>query len=354
MEPVKKLIAGERLTDGELLCLLRNRSNEQAGELCAQARAVCDKVYGRQVFLRGLLEISNHCRNDCLYCGIRRSNAQAQRYRMEPEKILACCEAGYAAGLRTFVLQGGEDGWFTDKVLCGLVARVKRCFPDCAVTLSLGERSEQSYRRLFSAGADRYLLRHETADPDHYASLHPPEISYKRRMECLSQLKEIGYQVGCGFMVGSPGQTLEHLACDLAFIRDFAPHMVGIGPFLPHRDTPFAAAPPGSVELTLYLLAIVRLLLPDVLLPATTALGTAAQDGQLHGLAAGANVIMPNLSPQGAREKYMLYDGKKSSGSEGAEGLDILKANLAAQGFDAAPDRGDCARTPQAGISKNH
>lgn len=349
---LEKLASGENLTDAELLWLLQNRSDELAEKLYVQARAVLDKTYGRRVFLRGLLEISNHCRNDCLYCGIRRGNARAQRYRMAPDEILACCEAGYAAGLRTFVLQGGEDGWFTDEVLCRLIAGIKRRFPDCAVTLSLGERSKHSYRRLFSAGADRYLLRHETVDPQHYAGLHPLEMSYEHRMECLCSLKEIGYQVGCGFMVGSPGQTLEHLARELAFLRRFAPHMVGIGPFLPHRHTPFALAPAGSVELTLYLLAIVRLLLPDVLLPATTALGTAAQDGQLRGLFAGANVLMPNLSPPKVRDKYRLYDGKKSNGSEAAEGLGTLKARLAAQGFDMAPARGDCARVLQARSTK--
>lgn len=340
----KRLATGGRLSDRDLLCLLQNRDDRLAEALYAQARAVRDRTYGRRVFLRGLVEISNHCRNNCLYCGIRRGNTKAERYRMAPEDIVSCCESGYATGLRTFVLQGGEDCWFTDEVLCDLIARIKQQFPDCAVTLSLGERELQSYRRLFSAGADRYLLRHETADSEHYASLHPPEMSFDRRMECLRELRAIGYQVGCGFMVGTPGQTLEHLVRDLAFIRDFAPHMVGIGPFLPHRDTPFAAESPGSVEMTLYLLAIVRLLVPDALLPATTALGTAAQNGQIQGLMAGANVIMPNLSPPKAREKYTLYDGKKSSGSESIEGLNALKENLAAQGFDTAPHRGDCIR----------
>ena len=343
-QAVDKLLAGQQLVDEELLFLLQSRSEAQAQELRTAACAARDRLYGRRVFLRGLIEISSHCRNNCLYCGIRRGNGHAERYRLTPNEILSCCKAGYTAGLRTFVLQGGEDPFFADDVLCRLIADIKAEFPDCAVTLSLGERDENSYRLLCHAGADRYLLRHETADPEHYRRLHPDELSWQNRMACLAQLKALGYQVGCGFMVGSPGQKADHLARDLAFIRDFRPHMVGVGPFLPHKDTPFAKEPAGSVELTLYLLSIIRLLLPDVLLPATTALGTAAEDGQLRGLAAGANVIMPNLSPEAVRGKYMLYDGKKASGSEAAEGIEQLEAALLAQDYTSRPHRGDCLR----------
>lgn len=340
----EKLLAGEWLTDEELLFLVKSHDEGSAKGLFARACEVRDRIYGRRVFLRGLIEISNYCRNDCLYCGIRRGNTHIARYRLTPNEIFSCCETGYSAGLRTFVLQGGEDGFFTDEVLCRLLIRIKESFPDCAVTLSLGERSSKSYCRLRYAGADRYLLRHESADGSHYEYLHPTEMSYESRMKCLVKLRDIGYQVGCGFMVGSPGQKEEHLARDLAFLRDFRPHMAGIGPFLPHKETPFAKEPAGSVEMTLYLLAIVRLMLPDVLLPATTALGTATKDGQLRGLMAGANVIMPNLSPKEVREKYMLYDGKKISEDESVEGLKQLKAALTAKGYSIEPHRGDCLR----------
>ncbi len=344
MRALDRLLAGQTLGASELLFLLESQDETLAETLRREACALRDRLYGRRVFLRGLIEISNHCRNDCLYCGIRRSNCHAARYRLTPEEILSCCEAGYDAGLRSFVLQGGEDGFFTDGLLCDLVTRFKARFSDCSLTLSLGERSAESYRRLREAGADRYLLRHETADAAHYAALHPAGMSYQRRMDCLLELREIGFQVGCGFMVGSPGQQMGHLVKDLLFLQEFQPHMVGLGPFLPHQDTPFAAQPAGSVPLTLRLLSLVRLLLPDVLLPTTTALGSAAEDGQLRGLMAGANVIMPNLSPLSAREKYMLYDGKKISGSEAAEGIEQLKASLQAEGYTVEPQRGDSLR----------
>lgn len=341
---IARLANRDDLSDDELRSLITSSDEDTASELFSQARRVRDEIYGPMVFLRGLVEISNICPNDCLYCGIRRSNKEAVRYRLTAAEILTACQRGYGLGLRTFVLQGGEDPYFTDEVLIDLIGEIKHCFPDCAVTLSLGERSPESYRQLKSAGADRYLLRHETADAHHYGLLHPPAMSFDRRMSCLKELRAVGYQVGCGFMVGSPGQTVNHLVRELRFLQSFRPHMVGIGPFLPHHDTPFAQEKPGDVDLTLRLLALIRLLLPDVLLPATTALGTAAEDGQLQGLEAGANVIMPNLTPVGARENYLLYDNKKSVGSEGADGIGMLTKNLVLHGYHVADGRGDSAR----------
>ena len=311
--------------------------------LYEQAAALRDSVYGHNIFLRGLIEISNHCRNNCLYCGIRRE-LKTQRYRLTKEQILDCCHTGHELGFRTFVLQGGEDAWFTDEVLCDWVAEIKRRFPDCAVTLSLGERGRESFRRLREAGADRYLLRHETADAKHYARLHPSEMSFEHRMQCLRDLRDLGYQVGTGFMVGSPYQTLETLEKDLAFIADFRPEMVGIGPFIPATGTPFEQHSAGSIELTLRLIAILRLLLPNALLPATTALGTLHPTGRERAIAAGANVIMPNLSPQDTRALYSIYNNKLSTGSEAAETVADIRARLKAIGFETPVDRGDFKR----------
>ena len=311
--------------------------------LYEQAAALRDSVYGHNIFLRGLIEISNHCRNNCLYCGIRRE-LKTQRYRLTKEQILDCCHTGHELGFRTFVLQGGEDAWFTDEVLCDWVAEIKRRFPDCAVTLSLGERGRESFRRLREAGADRYLLRHETADAIHYARLHPSEMCFEHRMQCLRDLRDLGYQVGTGFMVGSPYQTLETLKKDLAFIADFRPEMVGIGPFIPATGTPFEQHSAGSIELTLRLIAILRLLLPNALLPATTALGTLHPTGRERAIAAGANVIMPNLSPQDTRALYSIYNNKLSTGSEAAETVADIRARLKAIGFETPVDRGDFKR----------
>ena len=308
--------------------------------LFAQAAEIRDRVYGRNIFLRGLIEISNHCRNNCLYCGIRR-DVKTQRYRLSKEQILDCCQTGHKLGFRTFVLQGGEDPWFTDEVVCDIVADIKRHYPDCAVTLSLGERGRDSFRRLRDAGADRYLLRHETADATHYAKLHPSEMSFDNRIQCLYDLRDLGYQVGTGFMVGSPFQTLDTLKKDLTFLADFRPEMVGIGPFIPADGTPFQHNPAGSIDLTLRLLAIIRILLPDVLLPATTALGTLHPTGRERAIAAGANVIMPNLSPQDTRALYSIYNNKLSTQSEAAETVADIRARLLAIGFNAPVDRGD-------------
>ena len=297
--------------------------------------------FGRKIWFRGIVEFSNICKCDCHYCGIRCSNHQVSRYRLTPEDILECCAEGYGAGFRTFVLQGGEDGWFTDERMCAIVREIKKKWPDCAVTLSLGERSRESYQAMFDAGADRYLLRHETADEGHYALLHPAKQTLANRLRCLRDLKDIGYQTGCGIMVGSPGQTPATLAKDMIFMQEFRPQMVGVGPFLPHRDTPFRGEKPGSVELTLFVLALCRLMLPGVLLPATTALGTAEADGRVRGVLAGCNVIMPNLSPASVRKKYMLYDNKAGSDLTAEEGIALLRQQMEAIGYEVVIGRGD-------------
>lgn len=309
-------------------------------KLKEEACRVRDEVYGRRVFMRGLIEISNHCKNNCLYCGIRR-DAKCRRYRLSKEQIMDCCRTGYGLGFRTFVMQGGEDAWFTDEVMCDIVETVKREFPDCAVTLSLGERGRESFRRLRDAGADRYLLRHETADADHYRKLHPAEMTLEHRMQCLHDLRELGYQVGAGFMVGSPGQTVETLKKDLAFIEEFKPEMVGIGPFIPADGTPFEGERAGSVEVTLRLLAMIRVMHPHVLLPATSALGTMHPQGRERAIAAGANVVMPNLSPQDTRALYSIYNNKLSTGSEAAESAADIRLRMAAIGMEVPMDRGD-------------
>lgn len=338
---IDELASAHILPREELIALISDASPESDEYLFAQARKAREAVYGKAVYMRGLIEFTNYCKNDCYYCGIRRSAKNAQRYRLSEEQILGCCEAGYALGFRTFVLQGGEDGYYTDDRIVAIVAHIKEKYPDCAVTLSIGERERASYEAYFAAGADRYLLRHETADDTHYRLLHPPELSPLHRRQCLRDLKEIGYQVGCGFMVGSPGQTPEHLAEDLQLIHELRPHMVGIGPFVPHHDTPFAKEAQGGLELTLRLLAVIRLMEPHVLLPATTALGTIDPHGREKGLLAGANVVMPNLSPQDVREKYMLYDNKICTGDEAAEGVEYLGKRIAATGYKLVCDRGD-------------
>lgn len=340
-ELIEKLYKEENLTDSELKDLIDDRTEEDFALLSEKARIRCEEAYGNQVFMRGLIEFSSYCKNDCLYCGLRRSNKNAQRYRLTPEEILSCCEKGYELGFRTFVLQGGEDGFFTDEIFCGIIEKIKKKFPDTAVTLSLGERSKESYQRLFDVGADRYLLRHETADKAHYEKLHPKELSFDRRMDCLKTLREIGYQTGCGFMTGSPFQTTDCLVKDLRFIKEFRPQMVGMGPFIPHKDTPFKDENAGTFELTLYLLSIIRLLLPKVLLPATTALGTINPTGREQGINAGANVVMPNLSPVGVRKKYSLYDNKICTGEEAAECVSCLKRRIESTGRELVVSRGD-------------
>ena len=338
---IRRLEQDRDLPDRDLLDLIVMQDAEAEALLAQRAAAVRQQVYGRDVFIRGLIEFTNYCRNDCFYCGIRRSNACAQRYRLTREEILACCRTGYGLGFRTFVLQGGEDPFFTTERLAELVRAIKRAYPDCAVTLSVGEKDRATYQAWFDAGADRYLLRHETADEGLYRRLHPEELSLQNRMRCLRDLKDIGYQVGCGFMVGAPFQTPEMLLKDLRFLQAFQPHMVGIGPFIPHRDTPFRDCPPGTAQMTLRLLAIIRLMLPHVLLPATTALGTVQSDGRQRGMGYGANVVMPNLSPLSVRKKYALYDNKISTGEEAAESVALLKQSMAAAGYRVVTARGD-------------
>lgn len=337
---INKLEKTRSLQKEEWLALFDCNEKERA-YLFEKARQTRDKVYGKTVFVRGLIEISNYCKNDCFYCGIRHSNKEAMRYRLTPEEILTCCKEGYELGFRTFVLQGGEDPYFTDELLHGLISEIKTRYPDCAVTLSLGERSQKSYEMLKKAGADRYLLRHETASCKHYETLHPKEMLFKTRKECLYNLKELGFQVGAGMMVGSPFQTKDTLAEDMLFLQELKPHMVGIGPFISHQDTPFREEPNGSVDTTILLLALTRMLLPNVLLPATTALGTLDPMGREKAVLAGANVVMPNLSPLSVREKYMLYDGKISTGDEAAESLEHLKKSMKKIGYEVVVDRGD-------------
>ncbi len=340
---VERLERERTLSQSDFATLIRGRNPETAQLLAQKAAAQRQKYYGKDVYLRGLIEFTNYCKNDCYYCGIRRSNRQAERYRLSQEEILDCCRMGYGLGYRTFVLQGGEDPWYTPERIAALVRQIKKNWADCAVTLSVGEHPKEVYQQWFDAGADRYLLRHETADACHYGMLHPETMSLEKRMQCLWDLKAIGYQVGCGFMVGSPGQTAEHLAKDLAFIRELEPHMVGIGPFIPQKDTPFGQETAGTLELTVYLLSIIRLMLPQVLLPATTALGTIHPKGRELGILAGANVCMPNLSPVAVRKKYALYDDKICTGDEAAECVRCLQNRIEGIGYHVAPGRGDHA-----------
>ena len=328
-------------TEQQLYQLIVNQNSQVEEYLHQQAQAQTLAIFGKEIYLRGLIEFTNYCKNDCLYCGIRRSNSKASRYRLTTEEILACCHIGYTAGLRTFVLQGGEDFAFDDNHLTRLIVQIKELYPDCALTLSAGERPYEQYRQWRAAGADRYLLRHETALEEHYRRLHPPELSLAHRLHCLEDLMSLGYQVGMGFMVGSPFQTTENLLADLLLIKKFRPQMVGIGPFIPHCDTPFRNFPAGSIPLTLKMLSLLRLLLPSVLLPATTALNTVSNNGHQLGIEAGANVIMPNLSPQNVRSKYALYNNKRSYGQEAAEGISLLKKNLATFDRYVSINRGD-------------
>ena len=341
MELADKLERDRDLTDEEFVSVLLVDDPQFSEYLSAKARAVREKVYGKEVYLRGLIEFTNYCKNNCYYCGIRCGNKNAERYRLSEEEILSCSDKGYELGFRTIVLQGGEDPYFTDERIVSIVRKIKEQHPDTAVTLSIGERERESYQKFYDAGADRYLLRHETADKAHYEMLHPANMSFEHRMQCLRDLHEIGYQVGCGMMVGSPGQTTEHLIQDLRLLQELQPEMVGIGPFIPQHDTPFAKEAGGTVAMTLRLLSIIRLLLPNVLLPATTALGTIDPKGREKGLLAGANVLMPNLSPTAVRKKYALYDNKICTGEEAAECIRCLAARVESTGYNIVVNRGD-------------
>ena len=337
-----KLKEEKNLSDEELLKLLS--TNEYDSELHTLADEVRREIYGEDVYIRGLIEISNYCKNDCYYCGIRSGNKSAVRYRLTKDDILACCEEGYKLGFRTFVMQGGEDPYYTDDVMCGIVSAVRERYSDCAITLSLGERSYESYLALYNAGANRYLLRHETANAEHYGKLHPQSMNLQNRKDCLFNLKEIGYQVGSGFMVGSPYQTTENLVEDLRFLQKLSPDMIGIGPYVTHAQTPFASFENGSVELTLRLLSVLRLMFPYVLLPSTTALGTLHPQGRELGLKAGANVVMPNLSPVKVRKLYELYENKICTGEEAAQCRGCLEKRVEAAGYKIVTDIGNVKR----------
>lgn len=346
---VRQYIDHPEMTKEEYILLLQQEEDPEAREaIRREALRLCRKYYGNRVYIRGLIEFTNYCKNNCYYCGIRRDNRNVNRYRLHADEILSCCREGYALGYRTFVLQGGEDPYYTDERMCALIRQIKAQHPDCAITLSIGEKEKETYQKFREAGADRYLLRHETADETHYRSLHPPEMLLSHRKQCLYDLKELGYQVGAGCMVGSPGQTLANLADDLRFMADLQPEMVGIGPFIPHHDTRFRAEKAGSVERTLYLLSIIRILLPKVLLPATTALGTMDEHGREKGLLAGANVIMPNLSPEKNRKDYSLYDNKICLGGEAAQSIADLKKRVESVGCRIVTDRGDARTEPLA------
>lgn len=329
----------ETFTDKQLKEWIEEESCSE--ELARRADEIRRSVYGTDVYLRGLIEFTNYCRNNCYYCGIRCGNAKADRYRLSREEIMSCCKEGYGLGYRTFVLQGGEDPYFTDEMICSLVSGIKQEYPDCAVTLSIGEKSRESYQAYFDAGADRYLLRQETSDPAHYRLLHPEGMSMENRQRCLFDLKEIGYQVGAGFMVDSPYQTTEHIISDLRFMERLQPDMIGIGPYVTHSDTPFADHSSGSVEKTLRLISILRIMFPYALLPATTALGTMDPVGREKGLKAGANVIMPNLSPTSVRKKYELYDNKICTGDESAQCRNCLELRVKSAGYQVVTGRGD-------------
>ncbi len=338
----EKFIKQGQLDQEEYQELLKLYKDQKTIDLLKQeAVRIQKKYFGNKIYTRGLVEFTNYCRNDCYYCGIRRSNTNAVRYRLTKEEILQCCENGHELGFRTFVLQGGEDPWFNDERMVDIIQTIKKNYPDCAITLSIGEKSKESYRKFREAGADRYLLRHETANEDHYRYLHPENLSLSNRKQCLYDLKELGYQIGAGFMVGAPGQTMENLAEDLVFLKELNPHMVGIGPFIPHHDTKFAKEEAGNVELTLFLLSVIRIMLPKVLLPATTALGTLDPRGREKGFQTGANVVMPNLSPVKNRKQYELYDNKICTGEEAAECRGCLSRRARSVGYEIVTDRGD-------------
>ena len=343
---IEKLENEHSASKSELVYLLKNISDTELEILRKKAQRVSLNRFGNKVYIRGLIEFSSVCKNDCYYCGLRRSNHNAVRYRLSKEQILDCCKTGYSLGFRTFVLQGGEDGFFTDEIMCDIVRDIKKGYPDCAVTLSLGERGYESFKKLFDAGADRYLLRHETANTEHYSKLHPTEMTLHTRKQSLYWLKEIGYQTGAGFMVGSPFQTFDTLAEDLLFLKELNPQMCGIGPFIPHKDTIFKDEKSGSVRLTLTLLSVIRLMLPDVLLPSTTALGTADPLGREKGILHGANVVMPNLSPTQHRADYSLYDNKICTGDEAAECIKCLSKRMKSIGYQITVDKGDFNANP--------
>ncbi len=336
---VNKLKTEKDLTDEELLILIESDGANEA--LFSAGDEIRRRNYSDEVYIRGLIEFTNYCKNNCYYCGIRCGNKKALRYRLSKEDILDCCNDGYALGFRTFVLQGGEDPYFNDEMICDIVSSIKKLYPDCAVTLSIGEKSKDSYKAYFDAGADRFLLRHETANSCHYEKLHPSPLSLENRKRCLFDLKEIGYQVGSGFMVDSPYQSGKNIVEDIRFLQELKPDMIGIGPFIRHEDTPFCIFETGSLTKTLRLVSILRLMFPYALIPSTTALGTIHPQGREMGLKAGANVVMPNLSPKRVRELYKLYDNKICTDEEAAESVENLKKRVANAGYRVVTARGD-------------
>lgn len=337
---IDKLYRENYLNEIELLYLLDNMKENDKDYLISKAHEVRIKSYGDKVYMRGLIEFTNYCKNNCVYCGIRASNNDADRYRLTVDEIISACTEGDRLGYKTFVLQGGEDSFFTDDKIVEIISEIKKRFPLSAITLSIGEKSYDSYKKYFDAGADRYLLRHETASEELYKKLHP-NMSFENRKKCLADLKKIGYQVGAGFMVGLPGQSNNDYVKDLLFLKELEPHMIGIGPFIPHKDTPLAKEASGTIDTTTTILAIVRLLLPEVLLPATTALGSLDSTGREKGLKAGANVVMPNLTPMYVREKYALYDGKICTGDEAAHCRNCIEKRIMNAGFCVDMSRGD-------------
>ncbi|MBP1926073.1 biotin synthase [Sedimentibacter acidaminivorans] len=338
---INKLLQKQMLDKVEFVTLLNSFTKEISQYLYEVAREVSKKHFGNKIYSRGLIEFTNYCKNDCYYCGIRRSNSKVERYRLNYEDIMNCCRNGYALGFRTFVLQGGEDLNYTDEDIVNIVSSIKKLYPDCAVTLSIGEKSYESYLKYFQNGADRYLLRHETSNEFHYGKLHPKELTISNRKRCLLDLKKIGYQVGTGIMVGSPYQTVENIVEDLLFMKELNPQMIGIGPYIPHHDTPFSDEKTGSLDLTLFLIGILRLMFPNALIPATTSLGTVDPNGREKGILAGANVVMPNLSPVNVRKKYELYDNKICTGEEAAECKECLSNRMKKIGYEIVVDRGD-------------
>lgn len=338
---IDRISKSNTATIEELMSIINNKDTEIDQYLFDTADKIRQQYYDKDVYIRGLIEFTNYCKNDCYYCGIRAGNKETNRYRLTKDEILSCCENGYALGFRTFVLQGGEDPYFTDDLICEIVSDIKHKYPDCAITLSIGEKSYESYKRYYDSGADRYLLRHETATNEHYRKLHPEKMSLDNRKECLYNLKKIGYQVGAGFMVGSPYQSIENLVADLLFLKDLQPDMVGIGPFIPHSETPFADFSGGTLRDTLVMVALTRLLMPAILIPSTTALGTIDPQGRELGIKAGANVVMPNLSPVKVRKLYDLYDNKICTGDEAAECRVCLENRVKSAGYNIVEARGD-------------
>ena len=340
---IEKLKKNRILSETEFITLLDGlkEDTKAAAMLQQEAQKTALEHFGNAVYIRGLIEFTNFCRNDCFYCGIRKSNFEAVRYHLSKDAIMECCRIGYDLGFRTFVLQGGEDMSYSDQAMYEIISTIRQAYPDCAITLSAGERDKETYQLWFDAGANRYLLRHETADPEHYRKLHPPRMRYEHRIQCLKDLKSIGYQTGTGFMIGSPFQTTAQLAQDLKFIHELQPEMIGIGPFIPHVDSPFKNQPAGSAERTLHLISILRLMRPEALIPSTTALGTIHPEGRELGILAGANVVMPNLSPLDVRKNYLLYNDKICTGEEAAESIEKLKEKMSRIGYRIVTDRGD-------------